>query len=178
VTSRDRSPSALVRYFAGLAEQTFETRLGVADTPLIDYIADLLVRFVRMDALYRMRNPRGGRLTGVAEMRIEAEQRVGAARREAHRQIGDFVLFWTGVYPEALPRLRHETRLDHLLDYQTEGRRAYQIASTIPAAEEDPDGDILARLAHQFDLCAFGLGEVRREWERRDDGVVPLIVLK
>jgi len=178
VTSHDRSPSALVRYFAGLAEQTFETRLGVADAPLIDYITDLLVRFVRTDVLYRLRNPRGRRLTGVAEMRLEAEQRVGTARREAHRQIGDFVLFWSGVYPEAIGRLRHETRLDHLLDYHTEGRRAYKIASTIPAADEDPDSDILARLAHQFDLCAFGLGEVRREWERRDDGVVPLIVLK
>ena len=178
MTSPNRTPSALVRYFAGLTEQTFETRLGVADTSLIEYIADLLVRFVRTDGLYRMRNLRGGRLTGVAEMRLEAQQRIGTARREAHRQIGDFALFWTGVYPEALPRLRQESRLDHLLDYHTAGRRAYKIASTIPAAEEDPDGDILARLAHEFDLCAYGLGEVRREWERRDDGVVPLIVFK
>jgi hypothetical protein len=28
---------------------------------------------------------------------------------------------------------------------------------------------VLERLGRQFDLCAYGLREVRREWERRDD---------
>jgi hypothetical protein len=27
---------------------------------------------------------------------------------------------------------------------------------------------VLERLSHEFELCAFGLGELRREWERRD----------
>jgi len=33
------------RFFTGLTEYTFEGRLGVADPPLIDYIAEMLVRF-------------------------------------------------------------------------------------------------------------------------------------
>ena len=28
------------------------------------------------------------------------------ARREVHRHIGDFTLFWTGVYPEALREMQ------------------------------------------------------------------------
>jgi hypothetical protein len=33
---------------------------------------------------------------------------------------------------------------------------------------------LLERLSHDFELCVYGLGEVRREWERRDpDGERP-----
>jgi hypothetical protein len=27
---------------------------------------------------------------------------------------------------------------------------------------------VLKRLSEQFDLCVYGLGEVRRQWEERD----------
>ena len=41
-------------------------------------------------------------------MMIEAEALPpeGRTSREIHRHIGDFTLFWAGVYPEALPRLQ------------------------------------------------------------------------
>ena len=97
----NRPPETLVRFFAGLTEYAFETRLGVADTQLIDYLTDLLARFVRYDALLSLRNLTGRRLDEVADMLMEAEARVGDARRQAHRHIGDFTLFWTGVYPES-----------------------------------------------------------------------------
>ena len=44
--------AALRRYFAGVTEFAFETRLGVADPPLVDYLSDLLTRFIRTDAVY------------------------------------------------------------------------------------------------------------------------------
>ncbi|MEX0586353.1 MAG: hypothetical protein WD176_06900 [Pirellulales bacterium] len=174
----DPSASALLRYFAGLAEFTFEARLGVVDPPLVDYVAELLTRFVHSDAVFSIRNPRGRRLAGVADMVAEANARVGEARREAYRQIGDFTLFWTGVYPEALKRLQDPTAKDHLVKYSAEGKRSYYVASTIPSAADAPDAVVLQRLSTQFDLCAYGLGEVRREWERREgDSMMPLIVL-
>lgn len=156
------------RFFSGLAEQTFEARLGVVDPPLVDYIAELLVRFVHCDAIYRVRNLAGRRLDQVGEMLIEAEARVGNPRREVHRHIGDFTLFWTGVYPEALSRLQHEQKIDHLLEYRREGKRAYYIASTLPDEEHTADSEVLQRLSHEFELCEYGLRELRREWERRD----------
>jgi hypothetical protein len=156
------------RFFAGLAEQTFEARLGICDPPLVDYIAELLVRFVHSDEIYRVRNLAGRRLEQVGEMLVEAEARLGNPRREVHRHIGDFTLFWTGVYPEALARLQHKEKVDHLLEYRREGKRAYHIASTLPAAEDAADANVLERLSQEFELCEYGLREVRREWERRD----------
>jgi hypothetical protein len=109
----------------------------------------------------------GKRLEEVALMLIEADQRVGDPQRELHRHIGDFTLFWTGVYPEALTRLQAADRKDHLLDYQTQGKRAYYIASTIRSQETAEECEVLERLSHEFEMCVYGLGEVRREWERR-----------
>ena len=163
-----RSQSVVYRFFSGLAEYTFEARLGVADPPLVDYIALLLTRFIHSDAIYQVRNPAGRRLEEVAEMLLEAEARIGDPRREVHRHIGDFTLFWTGVYPEALRRLKDASRLDYFVDYCEQGKRAYHIAATIESPDKADENEVLQRLSHDFELCAYGLGEVRREWERRD----------
>jgi hypothetical protein len=168
--------SAIRRFFAGVTEYAFHSRLGVADPPLVDYIAELLVRFVRSDELYRVRSVRGRRLTQVADMLLEAQHRQGPARQQVHRHIGDFTLFWTGVYPEVVEGMRHGK--DALLDYQQQGKRAYWIASTI-AVEDRADAapaDILKRLSEHFDLCVYGLGEVRRQWEQRGDADAPLLL--
>ena len=77
----DHPAVALRDFFAGVAEFAFETRLGVADPPLVDYIADLLTRFIRCDAVYSVRDPIGNRLHGVGAMMVEAEARIGDARR-------------------------------------------------------------------------------------------------
>ena len=55
----DQTRSLIKRYFAGLTEQTFQTQLGVADPMLTDYLTDMLVRFVRCDRVYRIRNVTG-----------------------------------------------------------------------------------------------------------------------
>ncbi len=158
----------LRRFFSGITEHTFQTKLGVVDPPLIDYVAELLVRFVRCEAIYKIRNPTGQRLEEVAQMLIEADQRVGESQREVHRHIGDFTLFWTGVYPEALRRLQSADRKDWFLDYCQQGKRSYYIASTMRSVENEDQCEILERLAERFELCAYGLNEVRREWQRRD----------
>lgn len=167
----------LGKFFAGLSEQTFQCQLGVADPALIDYIADLLVRFVRSDAVYRIRSLTGQPLAQVVTMMNEAEKRVGDAKRDVHRHIGDFTLFWAGVYPETLRKMQSSSNADQLVDYCQQGKRSYWIASTIESSDES-DGEILSRLSREFELCAYGLREVRREWERRDgDGDTPLPIL-
>jgi hypothetical protein len=174
----NRAPEALHRFFAGLTEYAFQTRMGVADTQLIDYLTDLLVRFVRCDALLSLRNLTGEKLDGVAHMLVEAEARIGDARRKAHRHIGDYTLFWAGVYPETLRSSRPGHRHDYFHDYCEHGKRAYFIASTVPVPQPNDDSDVLERLSHEFDLCAYGLNEVRREWERRegDGGSGPIVI--
>lgn len=159
-------------FFSGIAEYAFETRLGVADPPLVDYLVDLLIRFVRADSLYGVRDIQGRRLGRLGDLLVEADSRVGDARRQIHRHIGDFTLFWAGVYPEALARLRNRGRGDDLVDYCEHGKRSYRIASSIPTVEEgaEAENEVLERISADFELCVYGLGEVRREWERRDDG--------
>lgn len=160
----------LRQYFAGLTESTFQTQLGVADPSLIDYLSELLVRFVRLDAVYKVRNLSGRPVDEVAGMLCEANQRIGNARRAVHRHIGDFTLFWTGVFPEAVREMQKPQSRDCFIDYCAHGKRSYLIAAGIEADEDDdPPGDLLERLGRQFEMCAYGLREVRREWERRDD---------
>jgi hypothetical protein len=165
---RSRSQAPLYQFFSGLTEYVFQTRLGVADPPLVDYLSALLARFVHTESIYKVRSLSGRRLEEVAAMLVEAEARVGDARREVHRHIGDFTLFWTGVYPEFLRRIQREGRSDHLLDYREHGKRAYLIASTISSDAHRDESEVLKRLSHEFELCAYGLGELRREWERHD----------
>ena len=159
----------LRRYFAGLTEHTFVESVGVADPPLIDYLSMLLARFVHMDAIYKLRTGAGKRLEEVADMLMEVEELPPAGRtsREMHRHIGDFTLFWTGVFPEALKRLRSSLHKDNFIDYCEQGKRSYRIASEFadePFTEEAP---VLRRISDQFELCAFGLTQVRKEWQRK-----------
>jgi len=166
--------SVLQKYFAGLAENTFQVQLGVVDPPLIDYLSEMLIRFLRNDSVFKIRDLGGRPLSVVTEMFVEAENRVGEARREVHRHIGDFTLFWTGVYPEALGRLRVATAEERADNLSELGKRAYFIASTIETDDEvEAPGELLERISRRFDLCAYGLREVRREWERRDDEEAP-----
>ena len=156
-----RTSVTLRGFFSGLAEHAFQVRLGVADPPLIDYISELLTRFVATDTVYKVRTPEGRRLGEVVSMVVEAEARVGDARREIHRHIG--------LYPEAFRR-RQAGTIDEFVDYCNQGKRAYHIASTLPVgtAQEEQQA-VLERLSRQFELCVYGLGEIRREWEQRDD---------
>ncbi|HYT90695.1 MAG TPA: hypothetical protein VEL76_18450 [Gemmataceae bacterium] len=158
----------LRRLFAGLTEQTFQTTLGIADPKLVDYLSLLLSRFVHVDAIYRLRNAEGKRLQEVVEMLLEAEALPpeGRTRREYHRHIGDFTLFWTGVYPEGMRHLQPPVARDRLIDYTEQGKRSYYIASTFEEDERREESRVLRRLSEEFELCAYGLTQVRREWER------------
>lgn len=162
--------STLRRFFTGLSECIFYSKLGVADTQLVDYIGDMMLRFVRVDDIHRVRKSNGRPATEVFQMLREAEQRIGLARREVHRHIGDFTLFWTGMYPESLRRMQSSSSADHFIDYCRQGKRAYAIAAEIQADGDRPSSDVLQSLSDQFEMCAYGLREIRREWEEGDCG--------
>jgi hypothetical protein len=153
----------LLRLFRGMTESTFMSELGIGDPRLVGYVADLLARFVPTQTIWRIRDGQGRRLTDVTAMLAEAESENDVERRrDCHRHVGDYTLFWTGVYPEALTRLQGASSPDHLINYQIQGKRSYYVASTL----DDDRRAILLRLSDQFELCAFGLSRVRREWEK------------
>lgn len=155
----------LHRMFRGLAETTFMAELGIGDPKLVGYVADLLVRFIPSGGVWNLRDGQGRRVVEVASMLAEAESAPDPERkRECHRHLGDYTLFWTGVYPEALHELKGPTSIDCLVNYQQQGKRSYYVASTL----DDRDAPVFRRLSDQFELCAFGLSRVRKEWERHD----------
>ena len=167
---------ALHRFFAGVTEYTFTTRLGVADPPLVDYLSALLTHFVRTDAIYGLRTPTGERLVEVTDMLQEAQCRQGPARRRVHRHIGDFTLFWLGVYPETAENRRKQTK-DSLINYRDQGKKNYLLASRLPADENSAPADVMERLSDCFELCVYGLGEVKRQWEEREgEGDTPILL--
>ena len=173
--------SAMQRYFAGLAESTFQTHLGIVDPPLVDYVSGLLIRFVRNDVVHSFRGVTGRPMMTVAELVAEASKRLGDAKRELHQHIGDFTLFWAGVYPEALrqdARNEPEKFSDQFQAYCAHGRRAYRIASCIETTRNDaPEPEILERLSERFDVCCYGLREIRRQWEEGESESGPGTIL-
>jgi hypothetical protein len=154
----------LHRLFRGLTEYTFMNELGIGDPSLVGYVAELLASFVPSHGVWRLRDAQGTQLFGVTAMVAEAEAAGDAARRrECHRHVGDFTLFWTGVYPEAVARLQGGSS-DALINYQRQGKRSYHLASVLSAGNDRET--IYRRLSEQFELCAVGLSHVRREWEK------------
>lgn len=159
----------LSRFFAGATEYTFESQLGVPDPELIDYVTELLVRFMRNDQSVP-RSVVGKPLLDLGEMVHEAEHRLGDAQRKIHRQIGDFALFWAGMFPEALRKTSKLGEHDQFSEYCLQGKLSYLAAAKItPATQEEVPSGLLVKLGERFELCAYGLREIRREWENLDD---------
>jgi hypothetical protein len=158
-------PSDVDRFFRGLTEYAFHSRLGVVDPPLVDYVSLLLVRFLRHDRVAALPGVGQEEITEVAKMLMVAQRHASADEaREEYRHIGDYTLFWSGLYPEALRRLHQAARGDHLLGYREAGKRAYWLASTLEPDDAADERLLLERLSHEYDLCVKGLAEVRRAW--------------
>ena len=43
--------------------------------------------------------------------------------------------------------------------------------------DETPSLKVLTRLSDEFEMWAYGLREIRREWERRDDEDVQAVLI-
>ena len=166
--------NCLRRYFSGLTEFVFEARLGVVDPPLIDYLSLLLLRFSSSEQFQRVRALDGRPIHEVADMMAEAQHRIGSARREVHRHIGDMALFYTGVYPETLKQRQAAEKKDFFIDYCSQGKQAYFIASKLETEPtDDAPSEVLERLSQQFEMCSYGLSEVRHAWEHHEDDSGP-----
>jgi len=159
----------LRRHFSGLVEHALCAEVGVCDPGLTDYLADLLVNFTHIDRLNAIRNARGKKLEQVAAilavMADEKPANTTERDRTMYRHIGDYTLFWAGMYPEHLRRSSHIPS-DVLLDYVNQGKRSYSIVADLAGADDVPPSTLFRHLSEDFEFCIYGLGLVRREWER------------
>jgi hypothetical protein len=159
----------LRRLFAGLVEQVFNVDIGICDPGLTDYLGELLTDFVHVDRIFALRTVTDEVIREVS--RMEAEANLGGDMDDTHRRrlinkyIGDFTLFWAGVYPENL-RPRRQGGVSRLDAYLVQGKRSYGIASELTGAHEQPPAEVLQRLSRQFEFCVHGLSLVRASWDR------------
>ncbi|GMV37521.1 MAG: hypothetical protein AMXMBFR61_20290 [Fimbriimonadales bacterium] len=157
----------LVAFFDREVRLAVGAAMGLPEDALLRYLAEMLAQFALLDHLYCIRTVEGRRLTEVAEMLMEGDIRLNACsfarEREVHRHIGDFTLFWTGMYPEALPRLKSGT-MDALIDYVRQGKQSYYIASTFDLGRYRDEAPLFRTLSEQFERCMEGLRLLRRRW--------------
>lgn len=163
-----RPEHPLRQYFAGLVDNVFVTEIGLADPILTDYLADLLVSFTHIDRFRAMQSAADRPLEQIASMLLAMSDDVPTAElnhdRLIYRNIGDYSLFWAGVYPEQLSASRRR-RSDVLLDYVTQGKRSYAIVSDLTPYDDALPPSLFRHLSDDFESCLHGLGLVRRGLE-------------
>ncbi len=157
--------------FDELLSRNFEESLHCSDRDIICYLANLLTEFSRTEKLYALRNASGKTLEDVGEMLLESNPLLEAPsfdrEREVRKHIGDFTLFFVGLFPEAVNRWRlRRQRLDSLLDYVRTGKESYYIVSEFNLYEYKDAAPLFKKMAEQFELCVFGLNLVKRNLER------------
>jgi hypothetical protein len=164
----------LKQFFTDLVQRHFISDLGFDDRRAAGYVAGVLARFAHVDELYRIRNARGKRLEDVGEMLLESNPLLGASsfdrEREVRKHIGDYTLFFAGIFPERIAWLRNRGasrgRPDAFVDYIQAGRESYYIVSRFDQFEYRQEAPLFRRLSETFELCVYGLNQVRRELER------------
>lgn len=160
----------LRQLFSTLVEQAFTRVLQEYQPDVLRYMVNLLTEFTHIDNVYCIRDARGRPLHEVAKMLAEGDVLLNATsfarEREVHRHIGDFTLFWSGVYPEAMPRLLHALSKDALIDYIQQGKKSYYIVSTFEEGKWRHEAPLFRQLSERFELYMFGLNLVRQGWER------------
>ncbi|HXH06678.1 MAG TPA: hypothetical protein VNI83_08810 [Vicinamibacterales bacterium] len=161
----------LRRLFETLVRRRFFHDVQLPDTEVAQYVARLLTDFTHVDNLYRLRDARGRRLDEVAEMLVESNPLLAARsfdrEREVRKHIGDYTLFFTGLFPEAvaaLPRLR-PLSVDRFVDYVRAGKESYAVVAAFDVFEYRSEAPLFRRLSDRFELCVLGLNLVKRDLE-------------
>lgn len=177
---QDIGPEHPLRHlFAGLVEHTFCTEVGLCSPRLTEYVADLLIEFTHVDRLNTISHAQGKRLEQIAAMLAVMANEKPRNRRERDRQmyrhIGDFTLFWAGVYPEQLRRTARSAP-DVLLSYVSQGKKSYAIVSELSVEEDEMAAALFRHLSEDFEFCLYGLGLVRKEWENVEPGGGDLVL--
>jgi hypothetical protein len=137
--------------FRALTEMSFE-QIELRDRDLMRYVADLLVEFIHVDNLFRLRDQQGRRLDHLVDMLLDLRDQVPADARAARKHIGDYTLFIVGLYPESLTRRRRARSPEY---YIAQGKEAYLVVADMDRAK--PTERLFRKLSDQFEYCVTAL---------------------
>jgi len=122
-----------------------------------------------VDQLFKLRNAAGKPLGDVGEMLLESDPVYGPApsfdrERQVRKHIGDFSLFFTGMFPESINHFRmRRQRVENFVDFMKAGKESYYIVSKFEFFEYAKVAPLFARLSEHFEQCVYGLNLVKNE---------------
>ena len=143
------------RLFRGLADRALN-QSSLSDKDLLLYLSDLLVSFIYVENLYKLKDDRGKRLEYLIDMLEIAADAPQHRKKGYYQHIGDYSLFILGMFPESLAYGRR--MISHSY-YADTGRRSYMVASEL---ERNVESTVVFRkLAGKFERCVLSLNWVR-----------------
>ena len=164
--AREVDPRHPIRsFFSEALHLSLHRDLGLPETEDVDaYIVDMLLRFLDWEGLYAVRDAHGMPVETLAGMLMEGDVRLNAdsfaREREVHRHIGDFLLFWSGMFPEFLGRIRIQRAAD-VIDLTKQGQYSYHVVSTFEHPPYDGEAPVFKVLSAEFEAYQMGLRRVR-----------------
>lgn len=163
--------SPLQQFFAHVVQANFQ-EIGMRSPEMHSYVATLLTEFCESESLYKIKNADGRPLADVGEMLLESDPVYGPApsfdrERQVRKHIGDYSLFFTGMFPESLNKYRlRRTRLEGFVDFVKAGKESYYIVSQFEHFEYAKVAPLFRRMAEEFERMIYGLNQVKNElWE-------------
>jgi hypothetical protein len=105
----------LQKLFVELVGRHYAEEIGIRDPQIVGYVAHLLSEFCDAEQLMKIRNAAGKPLNDVGEMLIESDPVYGPApsfdrERQVRKHIGDYTLFYAGMFPESICQSRAPVR--------------------------------------------------------------------
>ena len=145
--------------------------VGISSPEVQGYVSTMLTEFCETDNLFKIRDSGGRPLHDVGEMLLESDPVYGPAasfdrERQVRKHIGDYSLFFTGMFPESInwSRLRR-SRLDSLVDFVRAGKESYYIVSKFEYFEYAKVAPLFRNMAKDFELLVYGLNQVKNDLE-------------
>jgi hypothetical protein len=163
---------SLTDLFTDLVEQSFRRNLELRDQEVIHYMAALLFDFTRAEHVYRIRDARGRTIEDIGEMLLESDPLGRAANfdreREVRKHVGDFTLFFSGMFPESIRNWRlRRSGVGGFLDYIKAGKESYHVVAAFDQCEYKPVAPLYRKLSDAFEECVYGLHLVKQQIESR-----------
>jgi hypothetical protein len=158
---------ALQGLFTELVHDHFDRHVGLRDPEVQDYIANVLSEFCEVEQLFKICNANERPLSDVGEMLLESDPIYGPApsfdrERQVRKHIGDYVLFFSGMFPESINHLRlRRQRLENFVDFMKAGKESYYIVSKFDQFEYARLAPLFAKLSKEFESCVYGLNLVK-----------------
>src|SRR5205807_5908996 len=161
----------LRQLFEELVGRHYAEEIGIRDPQVVAYVSHLLTEFCDADQLFKIHDAADRPLCDLGEMLLESDPVYGPAasfdrERQVRKHIGDYALFFTGMFPQGLNHYRlRRTRMEGLIDFVKAGKESYYIVSKFEHFEYAKVAPLFRKMSQEFERLVYGLNQVKNELE-------------